>query len=57
MEEHQSNKDIDTESWKETKEAIEKTYSELQDCVKENPTESILLALGAGFILGLLFRR
>ena len=45
------------ESWKEAKEAMDKAYSELQECVRENPTESILVALGAGIILGLLLRK
>ncbi len=40
--------------WKEKAQGVQR---EIEDYVRENPTKSILAAVGIGFVIGLIFRR
>ena len=40
--------------WKEKARGVQK---EIEDYVRENPTKSILAAVGVGFVIGLICRR
>jgi ElaB/YqjD/DUF883 family membrane-anchored ribosome-binding protein len=40
--------------WQEKARHVQK---EIEDYVRENPTKSILAAVGVGFVIGLIFRR
>ena len=42
------------EEWQEKARGVQK---EVENYVRENPTKSILAAVGVGFVLGLIFRR
>lgn len=41
----------------EWKEKAKHLHSEIENYVRENPTKSVLTAVGVGFVLGLVFRR
>lgn len=52
--EFQEQADTFAEQWKEKARHLQ---GEVENYVRENPTKSVLLAAGIGFVLGLAFRR
>ena len=44
-------------SWEDAKNRAQDLLEEGEKYVRENPTKSVMTAVGVGFVLGLLFRR
>jgi len=50
-------RDVATEHWQETRERAKDAHRNMEDYVRENPTKSVLTAVGVGLVMGLLIRR
>ncbi len=50
-------RDIATEKWNEAREKTRTFQDESEEYIRANPTKSVLTALGAGFVLGLILRK
>jgi ElaB/YqjD/DUF883 family membrane-anchored ribosome-binding protein len=46
-----------TEQWQETRVKAQELHVSAEDYIRQNPTKSVLGALGVGFLVGLLLRR
>jgi ElaB/YqjD/DUF883 family membrane-anchored ribosome-binding protein len=46
-----------SQAWEELREQAKDIHAEAERYVRANPTQALLAAVGAGFLLGLLFRR
>lgn len=43
--------------WSDAQDHVRTFQDETEDYIRENPTKSVLYALGIGFVLGMVFRR
>jgi ElaB/YqjD/DUF883 family membrane-anchored ribosome-binding protein len=50
-------REVASEQWQETRLKAKQLHLSMEDYIRENPTKSVLTALGTGFVLGLLIRR
>ncbi len=50
-------REVASERWQDTRERARELHHSMEDYVRENPTKSILTAVGVGFVVGLLIRR
>lgn len=50
-------RDSACDQWDETRVKAKEFHVTAEDYIRQNPTKSVLAALGAGFIIGLLVRR
>ena len=50
-------KEVAGEQWHETRVRAQAVYSDTEEYVRQHPGKSILIAAGAGFLLGLIVRR
>lgn len=46
-----------TEQWQEGRVRAKELHGTAEDYVRQNPTKSVLIALGTGFLVGLIVRR
>ena len=46
-----------SEQWQDTRLKAKELHVSMEDYIRENPTKSVVVAAGAGFVLGLLIRR
>ncbi len=46
-----------TEQWQDTRVKAKEFHVTAEDYIRQNPTKSVLTALGAGFLIGLIVRR
>lgn len=46
-----------TEHWQDTRVKAKELHVSAEDYIRENPTKSVLGALGVGFLIGLILRR
>lgn len=46
-----------TEQWQDTRVKAKELHVSAEDYIRENPTKSVLGALGVGFLVGLILRR
>jgi ElaB/YqjD/DUF883 family membrane-anchored ribosome-binding protein len=45
------------QAWDEAKDRVRMFQQDTDQYVRENPTKAVFIALGIGFVLGLIFRR
>jgi ElaB/YqjD/DUF883 family membrane-anchored ribosome-binding protein len=45
------------QTWDEARDEVQKFQEGADKYVRENPTKAVFMALGIGFVLGLIFRR
>lgn len=50
-------KETATEQWQDTRIRAKELHITAEDYIRQNPTKSVLTALGAGFLIGLIVRR
>lgn len=50
-------REVASDQWEETRVKARQLHLSMEDYIRENPTKSVLTAVGAGFVLGLLIRR
>lgn len=50
-------KETATEQWQDTRVKAKELHVTAEDYIRQNPTKSVLGALGAGFLIGLIVRR
>ena len=50
-------KDVAGEHWEETRVKAREVHTDLEEYIRENPSKSVLVAAGVGFLLGLIVRR
>ena len=50
-------REVACERWQDTRERAKELHLSMEDYVRENPTKSVLTAVGVGFVVGLLIRR
>lgn len=46
-----------SEQWQDTRERAKELHHSMEDYIRENPTKSVLTAVGVGFLVGLVIRR
>jgi ElaB/YqjD/DUF883 family membrane-anchored ribosome-binding protein len=50
-------REVAADRWDDTRERALELHQSMEDYVRENPTKSVLTAVGVGFVIGLLVRR
>jgi len=50
-------KETASAQWNDTRVKAKEYHGTAEDYIRENPTKSVLVALGAGFLIGLIARR
>lgn len=46
-----------SERWQDTREKAKELHGSMEEYIRENPTKSVLTAVGVGFVIGLIVRR
>ena len=50
-------KDVAGEQWEETRIKAREVHADFETYIRQHPTQSVLVAAGVGFLLGLIVRR